>query len=308
MDEHGPRIHNHAGGSGPQEMNFKHLRAFCSVAKNRSFTGACRELNVSQPTISSQVSELERYLNSTLIKRDSRRLELTREGETVFSYAEKIFGLAEELEKEFADLHSLESGALKIGVAYVTMKNLVPSLISELRRRHPNVGLQMFSGLSMQILSKVVEHEYHLGVIARVKYPPNLVCKEIAKEPLHYITRERVPREIDLRDLANKPIVMQAQGAAHRELIIQEFRRRRIPLNICIETDDPNTQKSMVELGIGGSLMPLSAVEEDVRRQRFNVAAVRDGLYFYFDAVFLKERRKSKAIRAILSAIDRFAL
>ena len=287
-------------------MNFKHLRAFYSVAKNSSFTRACQALHVSQPTISSQVSELEKYLNSTLIQRNSRRLELTKEGQIVFSYAEKIFGLSEELEKEFADLQSLESGALKIGVAYVSMKNLVPSLISELKRRHPNVGLQMFSGLSMQILNKVINYEYHLGIIARVKYPHNLVYKEIAKEPLYYVTREKIPAEIDLKDLANRPIVMQAQGAAHREIIIHEFHKRGIPLNICIETDEPTTQKNMVELGIGGSFMPLSTVEEDVKKHRYNMARIRDELYFYFDAVFLKERRKSRAIRAIISAIDQF--
>lgn len=295
-----------APGAAFRKMNFKHLKAFYSVAKNRSFTRACEELCVSQPTVSLQVAELERYLNNPLIKRKSRKLELTDEGHIVFSYAEKIFGLSEELEKEFADLYNLDSGTLKIGVAYVSMKNLVPTLISELKRRHPNVGVQMFSGLSRQILDKVTNHEYHVGIIARTKYPPNLVYKEIAKDALYFVTRNNVPSEINLKDLASQPIVIQAEGAAHREIIIHEFRRRSIPLNICIETEDPNTMKAMVELGIGGSFLPLCTVEEDVKKQRFNIAKIRDGLYFHFDAIFLKERRKSRAVRAIISAIDHF--
>jgi DNA-binding transcriptional LysR family regulator len=289
-------------------MNFKHLKAFHSVVKNRSFTRACEELRVSQPTISSQVAELEKYLNNPLIQRSSRRLELTEEGQIVFSYAEKIFALSEELEKEFADLYNLSSGTLKIGVAYVSMKNLVPNLIGELKRRHPDVGLQMYTGLSRQILSKVINYEYHVGIIARVKYPQNLVYKEIAREALYFITKQDIPREIQLKDLADQPIVMQAEGAAHREIILDEFHRRGIPLNICIETEDPNTQRAMVELGIGGAFMPLSTVEEDVKKHRFRVARIKDGLYFHFDAVFLKERRKSRAIRAIISAIDHFKL
>ncbi|MBN1101855.1 MAG: LysR family transcriptional regulator [Deltaproteobacteria bacterium] len=287
-------------------MNFKHLKAFYSVAKHRSFTRACKELNVSQPTVSLQVAEVERYLGNPLIQRGSRILDLTDEGHIVFSYAEKIFGLSDELEKEFADLHNLNTGTLKIGVAYVSMKNLVPALISELKRRHPKVGLQMFSGLSQQILNKVINYEYHVGIIARIKYPDNLVYREMAKEALYYVTREHVPKVINLKDLAGRPIVMQAEGAAHREIIIHEFHKRGIPLNICIETEDPTTQKTMTELGIGGSFLPLSTVEEDVKKKRFNMARIRDGLYFYFDAVFLKERRKSRAIRAILSAIDCF--
>jgi LysR family transcriptional regulator, transcriptional activator of the cysJI operon len=285
-------------------MNFKHLRAFYSVAKNKSFTRACEELHVSQPTISFQVAELEKYLSNPLLRRKGREIDLTAEGQIAFSYAEKIFALSDELEQKFADFHDLSSGVLKIGVAYVTLKNLVPNLISGLKSRHPNVALQLFTGLSRQILDKVLNFEYHVGVIARVKYPDNLVYKEIAREALYFITREDIPEEIDLRELAGQPIVMQAEGAAHREIIIREFHKRGIPLNICVESEDPNTSKSMVELGIGGAFMPLSTIEEDVSKGRFRMARIRDGLYFYFDAVFLMERRKSEAVRAILTTID----
>ena len=285
-------------------MNFKHLRAFYSVAKNKSFTHASKDLNLSQPTISLQVMELEKYLNNPLFQRNNRQVELTEEGQIVFSYAEKIFSLSDELEKEFADLYNLDSGTLKIGVAHVTLKNLVPNLISGLKKRHPKVGLQLFTGLSKEILFKIINYEYHVGVIARVKYPDNLIYKEIAKEALYFITREAIPEELGLRDLAKYPIVMQAEGAAHREIIIKEFEKRKIPLNICIETQDPTAQRSMVGLGIGGAFMPLSTIEEDVKKGRFRMAKIRDGLYFYFDAIFLEERRQSRAVRAIISTID----
>ena len=57
------------------------------------------------------------------------QVDLTEEGQIVYSYAEKIFALSDELEKEFADLYNLHAGTLKIGVAHVTLKNLVPNLI-----------------------------------------------------------------------------------------------------------------------------------------------------------------------------------
>ncbi|MBW1802709.1 MAG: LysR family transcriptional regulator, partial [Deltaproteobacteria bacterium] len=250
------------------------------------------------------VKDLEAYLNNPLFQRNSRQVELTEEGQVVFSYAEKIFSLSDELEKEFADLYNLDSGTLKIGVAHVTLKNLVPNLISGLKGSHPNVGLQLFTGLSKEILDKIINYEYHVGVIARVAYPDNLIYKEIAREALYFVTREDIPEELGLKDLAEFPIVMQAEGAAHREIIINEFHKRKIPLNICIETVDPITQRSMVELGIGGAFLPLSTIEEDVKKGRFKMARIRDGLYFYFDAIFLEERRKSRAVRTIISTID----
>jgi hypothetical protein len=73
------------------QVNFNHLQAFYSVAKNKSFTIACEELNVSQPTISLQVQELEKHYNITLIRRAKRPIELTDEGKILFSYAKKSF-------------------------------------------------------------------------------------------------------------------------------------------------------------------------------------------------------------------------
>jgi len=285
-------------------MNFNHLRSFYSVVKNRSFTLACKELNISQSTVSLQVRELEEYYNNPLLNRKDRKLDLTEAGQVVFSYAEKIFALSEEMENALEDLNQLKSGTLKIGVALVTLKDLVPNLIAALKDNHPGIAIQLFTGLSKDILAKVMNFEYHIGIIARVNYPNNLIVKQIAKQKLYYITTDKIGKKISLKNLSNTPIILQAEGAAHREIIINEFKKRNIPLNICLETEDPSTLKSMVQSGVGGAFMPLCSIEEEVEEGQFNMIEIKDDLYFYFDVIFLKERRASKTVRVIISAID----
>lgn len=285
-------------------MNFTHLRAFYSVARNKSFTLACRELNVSQSTVSLHVMELERFYNIPLINRTGRNFELTKEGQLVLSYAEKIFSLSNEMENTLEDLNQLHSGTLKIGVTLVTLKNFVPNFISSLKSKHPEIKIQVFTGVSNDILSKVIDYEYHVGVLARMTYPDNLITRQISKVGLHFITSEKLKEKIDLKDLANYPIILPSEGAAVREIIIYEFKKRNIPLNIYLETEDPEILKSMVHSGVGGAFLPLSAIDEELKEQKFRVVEISDQLYFYYDMIFLEERRTTRPVRAIISAIN----
>ena len=77
-------------------MNFQHLRYFLTITRRGGFTQAARELNVTQPTVSSGISELERSLGIKLFKRDWRQVDLTPQGRTLMSYALQIEDLLEE--------------------------------------------------------------------------------------------------------------------------------------------------------------------------------------------------------------------
>jgi len=285
-------------------MNFTHLRAFYSVARNKSFTLACRELNVSQSTVSLHVMELERFYNIPLLNRTGRNFELTKEGQLVLSYAEKIFSLSNEMENTLEDLNQLHSGTLKIGVTLVTLKNFVPNFVSSLKSKHPEIKIQVFTGVSNDILSKVIDYEYHVGVLARMTYPDNLITRQISKVGLHFITSDKFKEKIDLKDLANYPIILPSEGAAVREIIIYEFKKRNIPLNIYLETEDPEILKSMVHAGVGGAFLPLGAIDEELKEKKFRVVEISDQLHFYYDMIFLEERRTTKSVRAIISAIN----
>jgi DNA-binding transcriptional LysR family regulator len=285
-------------------MNFTHLKAFYTVAKNGSFTSACKELYVSQPTISLQVQELEKFCANPLLIRKAKYIELTEEGQIVFSYAQKIFALAGEMEDAITELKNLRCGTLKIGATLLSVKDLTPKIIYALKNKYPGIKIQLFTGLSKEILEKVINFEYHVGIIARVTYPKNLIYKQIQKQKLYFITTDnKIEEKIYLKDLANYPIILQGEGAAHREIIINEFKTRNVPMNIYVEIVDPATIKSMVHRGLGGAFMPLNSIEEDINQGKFRVIEILDSIYFYFDVIYLRERRKSKTVRSIISTI-----
>ena len=285
-------------------MNLTHLKAFYMVAKNRSFTLACKELIVSQPTISFEVQELEKYCGFPLLIRDTKHVELTHEGKIIFHFAEEIFALTDEIENTIAEINNPNMGTLKIGATFLTLRNLVPNIIYPIKNKYPGLKVQLFSGSAREILKKVINFEYHIGIIGRLPYPNNLIYKQVQRLKLFFISKNMMAEKIYLRDLANYPIILHAEGAATRDIIMNEFKSRDIPLNIQSESEDPVIMRSMVEQGMGGAFMPFYAIEEDLKEGKFKAIEILDNIYYYTDAIFLKERKKSNFVKTVISAID----
>lgn len=84
-------------------MNLNHLRIFIAVAEEKSITRAAHRLKLSQPAVSKELRLLEKALGVSLLQRQARGLELTREGEVLAGYARRIFGLESEAERSLAE-------------------------------------------------------------------------------------------------------------------------------------------------------------------------------------------------------------
>lgn len=280
-------------------MNFTHLKAFYTVANNGSFTQAAQGLHVSQSTLSMQVQSLEKYYDLPLFKRTRKGVELTDEGEILFSYAKKLFSLADEMESalEESQLRRLRVGSTRLFAHYV-----LPNVVLALKETNPGLKLQLYTGLSREVLKKVIDFEYHVGVIGRVSYPGNIIFKQISKQKLYFITTDKMKDQMYLRDLSNYPLILREEGSATREYIINAFTRRNIPLNNVIESQNPSNIKNMVHLGLGGAFFPAYTIDEEVEEGKFKKIEILDDLFLYIDVIYLKERKKSKTIQSFVEA------
>ena len=287
-------------------MNFTHLKAFFTVAKLKSFTKAAVELSVSQPTLSLQVQSLENQYDIVLINRTKKSIELTEEGKTVYSFADTIFSLSRDLENTIEDLNMLRSGKLQIGTTPTIARYMLPDIIQTLKQHNPDLRLQLYTGLSREVLSKVTEYEYHIGIIGRVPYPGNIIARPILNPELYFITSGKMNRSIHLRELANHPVIFPEQGSVTREYIIRQFQKRNIPLNDYIDCENPSALKHMVQLGMGGAFLPWYSIESDIKEGKYNYVKVLDGLSMNIDLVYLQERRKSKSIKTFNTTLNEY--
>lgn len=281
-------------------MNFTHLKAFYTVAKFESFTLAAQELNVSQPTLSQQVKSLELHFNLPLIKRNRKAIRLTREGEIIFSYAEKLMAIAREMDREIEDIHTR---LLKIGTTPTLSRYFLPSIVLKLKENNPDLKVQIYTGLSKEILKMVIDFECHVGVLGRVHYPDHVIFKNIFKPKLFFISKDIEKQKVHLKDLSDYPIIFPEEGSATRDYIIGEFRKRKISLNNFMDCENPAAIKHMVHLGMGGAFFPHYGVEEDVKDGKYRCIEMLDDLHLTIDLIYLKDWKESKVVKKFLKVL-----
>src|SRR6185436_10193881 len=107
-----------------ETLNHHHLFHFWTVVREGGVTRASEKLNVSQPTISGQIRELEEALGEKLLARSGRNVVLTDIGRTVYRYADEILGLGREL------MAAVKGRPVRPGRLAVGVTNVVPKLVA----------------------------------------------------------------------------------------------------------------------------------------------------------------------------------
>lgn len=286
-------------------LNFAHLRAFYHVADCGGFTLASKRLNLSQSTLSLQVQSLEKRYGFPLIKRHKKLLELTEEGTLVFSYARSIFSLAHDLGNAMEDL---STRSIKIGSTPTLAHYIMPQVIRTLKEENAQLKIQLYTGLSKEVLQKVIDFEYHVGLIGRTDCPGNVISKRVAEPRLYFITNDpEVPTRVHLKDLANYPLILAEDGSTTRTYIIEAFKRCEIPLNNYIDCENAQAIKDMVHLGMGGAFFPAYAIDSDIREKKYRKIDIVDDFHLTINLVYLKERRNLPMVRKFLGAVRKSA-
>jgi LysR family transcriptional activator of nhaA len=151
-----------------EQLNFHHLFYFWRVARTGHLTQAASELHVSQSALSAQIRHLENRLGEPLFEREKRRLALTETGRLVFTYAENIFGLGQEM---LGRLQGRSEGMtrLRMGSVATLSRNYQENWIRPLLA-DPTITLTMESGLLEGLLERLVQHR--LDIVLANEPPP----------------------------------------------------------------------------------------------------------------------------------------
>ena len=145
-------------------MNLSHLAIFHAVAQTGSMTLGAERLDISQPAVSKQVQELESFLRVHLFDRIGRRVYLSQAGEILADYARRLFALAQEAEQAVADARAVGRGRLAIGASTTIGTYLLPGVVAEFWRRHPNVELLVTIENTEQVHRRLAALELDVGL------------------------------------------------------------------------------------------------------------------------------------------------
>src|SRR5271155_4734082 len=124
-------------------MELRHLRYFLAVANTLHFRRAAEALDVSQPTLSQQIQQLEKELGTTLFDRIGKRVGLTVAGETFRHHAQRVLHELDEAQVALLELEGLKRGKLHVGAVQTLNTYLIPPIIARFATLHPEVFLNV---------------------------------------------------------------------------------------------------------------------------------------------------------------------
>lgn len=288
-------------------MELYPLKVFLTVATERSFSRAGEKLLRTQPAISIAIQRLESDLKEKLIDRSGRELLLTDAGRVVLEYARRFQNLESDLENALRELRDNYAGRLSIGANESTSLYLIPH-VQRYRRLFPKVKVQIRRTLSSKIPSQLLDGELELGVIS---YDPNddhVVTQVISTDHLSLIVSPRHRfagrGEVSITELDMETFIAHNVLSPYREIVLREFQRHKVPLNMDVEMPTIETIRRMVQENEGVAFLPRMCVEQEIAQDLLREIRVKE---FYCEKkirlVYPARRALSHAAKAFLEVV-----
>jgi DNA-binding transcriptional LysR family regulator len=153
------------------------LRAFVRIAESGSISAAARGLNTTQPTLSRQLSQLERGAGVVLVRRDTHAMNLTDAGRALLLDARELLGLAETASQRLRAEKETPRGHLRIVAVLDFGQWMVPRLLACFRRKHPEITAELHL---INRPSKFIEEGFDCGILAGGLTDTSVAARKVA--------------------------------------------------------------------------------------------------------------------------------
>lgn len=154
------------------DLRIKPVRCLLAVAELQSFTRAAEQLNMTQPSLSIQISQLERYLGFRLFERSTRQVILTSEGAGLIEPAKRLIRESDRMLNAVDELRSDLFNQLRIGAALYTFT--IPErqeLIEGFMDDYPNISLTVDAHTQVEIVSRILSHSLDVAIVIGLGVP-----------------------------------------------------------------------------------------------------------------------------------------
>lgn len=227
-------------------LDYHKLKIFKTVADLKSISKAAQMLFMSQPTITLQIKKIENYLGLTLFNRKKNNLELTRQGERLYEYAERILKEYTALEEEIKRLNIAYKDVLMLASSSTIGDFLLPKILPSFLEKNNNVRLNLFTGNSKEVEEGILSKVFNLGLIEDSINSNKLDKKEFYEDEIILIASAKnpIPQTIELEDINRYPLIMREVGSGTRNVVESSL---GIKLNPVMEISSSRAIVKLVE-------------------------------------------------------------
>jgi LysR family transcriptional regulator, cell division regulator len=228
------------------------LKAFRTVAELGNVTRAAENLHTVQSNVTSRIQQLEARLGTTLFVRHNRGVRLTRAGELLLTYAQRIERLVDEAAKVVSE--SSGGGDLHIGAVETVIAVRLAAPIAEFRKKYPKVNLSVSTGTTDQLVRDVMEAKLDGAFVCGPVVHKDLVSDAVCEEELGLVSA----RDNGDAGSADQAVLVMRHGCGYRARTEAWFRKTgRAPIRL-MELATLDGLVGLVAAGVGVTLLPRS--------------------------------------------------
>src|SRR5688500_17141282 len=246
-------------------MDLIALQIFKTVAEAGGMTKAAARLHRVQSNITTRVKQLEERLGTTLFHRHKRRLVLSPEGRTLLAYADRLLALSSEAQAALRD--GAPRGLLRIGSLESTAATRLPPLLSRYHLGYPEVRLELVTGTSGALVTRVLDGDIEAAFVAEPFTAPGLEMQLAFSEELVLIAPKGYAEIRSAKDAAHLPVLAFAAGCSYRRRLEAWLARAGISPERVMEYGSYHAIVACVAAGSGIAVVPRSVIRA-VRPER----------------------------------------
>lgn len=256
-------------------MDFKQLQSFVTVVQEESFTQAAGRLFVSQSTVSTHIHQLESELNTKLILRTTKSLQITPKGRELYEYALNIL----ELKERMIQACSIESRRIiHLGASTIPSAYILPQLLADFGKLYQDIYFIIHQSDSQGIINGLKDGLFNLGFIGMSFEDSDFCCQPFSKDRMVVITpvnehflQYKQQKENVLPELLREPLILREKGSGSKKMADNFLAHSGISedeLQIIARVNDQETIKNLVAGGMGISIISEKAAHNFLQEKR----------------------------------------
>ena len=282
-------------------MEIQQLYYYMELCKQKNFTEAGYACNMTQGALSKQIRKLENELGITLIRRNTRKFELSKEGEIFLSYAKKMTGTHEEMLKNVQKNQEIKIGCMPVLAPYHFAR-----LVADFRKEYPDIKLVIDERIASEIQENSDRYDFLIlreNMMEDQKkfrfsplYDDKLCAVLYEKHPLY--GRDR----LQLKELKDDVFIFPERGSGSYEVFYKSCEKAGFEPKIAFEFPQANTIMSFVSEGVGVTIT-FSTVYREAKCAGVKMIPLEDELHSVISLFYRKNKPLDYAKKQFLNYV-----
>ncbi len=249
-------------------MELRQLHYVIQIAAEKNFSRAAEKLHIAQPSLSQQLSKLEKEIGVLLFRRTTNSVDLTHAGAAFVEKAQAILDAVDQLKQEMDDLAHMRKGRLVVGSLPITGSHVLPLVLPVFQSLYPEIEIVLVEDSSSKLEQLTASGQTDLSLLSLPLAEPSLSWEPLIMEkiclavpPQHRLVQAaqgaNPPAGIRIEELRHEPFIILKKGQGFRQITLDLCQQAGFEPRIVFESTNIETVQSLAAAGMGIAFVPM---------------------------------------------------